>query len=119
MLYRWIRKWVAIISRLPLENQVLRSDVARLTKSCDLLQQQRNHWQELHRAAGTGYMTSQEIMVREIIRLAEKAGEQPNPGLSKVVELYAEAHVKPHLPVVEPASEAAAAASPAPSIATS
>jgi hypothetical protein len=103
-MFNRVKKWISIIGRLPMENQLLRKDVARLARTCKQLEHQRNMWQEMHRAAGVGYMASQDMMMKEIIRLAEKAGEMPTQALSKVVEMYAEAHIKPHIaPTAEPA----------------
>jgi hypothetical protein len=114
-MFKTIKKWSAILARMPMENQVLRKDIERLTKVCKQIEGQRNMWQEMHRAAGVGYMASQDLMMAEIVRLSNLANVQPDTKLASLVHLYAETHLRPHAtpPVpIEPASAAAAPPSP-------
>jgi len=97
-----IKRWAHVISTIPMENQKLRADIERLTGACKRLEHQRNTWQEMHRQAGVGYMASQELFMREIVRLAEKAGEQPDPTLQGLASLYAERHTEPHVAPHDP-----------------
>jgi len=95
-MFNRIKKWSRVIARLPMENQILRKDVERLTRICKQVEFERDRWQELHRAAGVGYMASQDLMMQEIVRLSNKANVEPDKRLESLVKMYAESHSKPH-----------------------